>query len=722
MATRACWAAAIRGRWSKAVAFLPVASLLLCAAAASESPQLQALARAYLENPTASEENQLRRFAAAHATEERGLLAYLALGYGAFQNEDFRKAADYLNSARSRPTPVSDYADYHYALAVQGLEDHAGAGKVLTGFETRYPQSTLKDRANLALARSLLAVGDAAGAAALLGARLQSLPRPAADLLLAQVYGAQRDPAAALRTYADIYYRYPASAEAAKAARYKARFPKPQAEQLRARAEGLLAAARGRRAALLDAAQAYRALAASSSGAERERALVGAGAALYRANRTRAAIDALARLEPGDPEVAAQRLYLLAGCYRQMRREQPFVVQVRLLGERHPSSPWYEEALYSAGNFFLLKDGPNAAAPYYQAVYERFPAGKYAVQCHWKVAWIRYREGNYEAAGRLMQDHALKYPSSTQVAAALYWLGRMAEQSDPGAAAAYLRKTAEEYPNYFYGGRARQRLERVPGAPVVKSDAGSARDIPPGPEGRNQEQKIAALKSAGLLDLAAGELRYLAGQDAPHSRYWFLQLARLEHERGRYQAAMEHARRVFPNHLAYDLDRLRREDWELLFPLPWWEEIREKSALAGVDPYLVAGVMRQESAFSPGAVSRARARGLMQVLPSTGRRLARKLGLRRYRTAALFDPALNIRLGTVYLKQVLDRYEGRLEDALASYNAGPHRVDAWRRTHYRDAVEFVESIPFTETRDYVMAVERNTALYRKIYPAGERNP
>jgi soluble lytic murein transglycosylase len=131
---------------------------------------------------------------------------------------------------------------------------------------------------------------------------------------------------------------------------------------------------------------------------------------------------------------------------------------------------------------------------------------------------------------------------------------------------------------------------------------------------------------------------------------------------------------------------------------------------------LIAALIRQESEFNPRAVSRARAYGLTQVLPSTGRQLSRRLGIGGFRTDRLFDPSLNLRLGTHYLRSLLDMHNGRWEVTLAAYNAGKSRTDVWQSWYdYREPAEFVETIPFTETRTYVAVVLRNADVYRRLY-------
>jgi soluble lytic murein transglycosylase len=157
--------------------------------------------------------------------------------------------------------------------------------------------------------------------------------------------------------------------------------------------------------------------------------------------------------------------------------------------------------------------------------------------------------------------------------------------------------------------------------------------------------------------------------------------------------------------------------WHLLFPQPYWTELVADSGANGVDPYLVASLIRQESEFNAGVVSRANAYGLMQLLPSVGKSEAKKHGIKRFGATQLLDPSVNLELGTANLKQVLDRFGGQTEYALAAYNAGDTPVRQWLASNdYKDVAEFVESIPYTETRDYVQSILRNREMYRQLYP------
>jgi len=184
-----------------------------------------------------------------------------------------------------------------------------------------------------------------------------------------------------------------------------------------------------------------------------------------------------------------------------------------------------------------------------------------------------------------------------------------------------------------------------------------------------------------------------------------------------YQATVI-LRKGYPDVYSYRDDQMPREAWEIMFPLTHWDAITKQAAANGVDPYVIAGLIRQESVFNPKALSRANARGMMQLLPSTGRLVAKSAGLGAVGPADLYNPSLNITLGTSYFSQQLQRF-GRVELAAAAYNAGPGRVVQWQAARPVDPIEeWVENIPFSETRGYVQGVLRYTANYRRFYGRG----
>jgi soluble lytic murein transglycosylase len=174
-------------------------------------------------------------------------------------------------------------------------------------------------------------------------------------------------------------------------------------------------------------------------------------------------------------------------------------------------------------------------------------------------------------------------------------------------------------------------------------------------------------------------------------------------------------KKSYPDYSQMKPEELTREEWDIFYPLNFWDIIVQEAANKRLEPHQVAGLIRQESVFDPRAVSPAKAYGLMQLLVPTGQAIARKYGIDRTVTVdALFEPRLNIQLGTGYMRDQFDKF-GRIELVAVAYNAGPGRVPQWRATLPLEIDEFDEAIPFKETRLYVQGVVRNTLQYERLY-------
>jgi soluble lytic murein transglycosylase len=169
------------------------------------------------------------------------------------------------------------------------------------------------------------------------------------------------------------------------------------------------------------------------------------------------------------------------------------------------------------------------------------------------------------------------------------------------------------------------------------------------------------------------------------------------------------------------VDQAPEEFWRYAFPLPFRDKLETRALENAVDPYLMAALIRQESEFDPRVVSRANAIGLTQIKPSTGKEISRQLGIKAFKTAMLYDADTNLQMGVHYLGRMLNSLEGKPELALAAYNAGRSRAVNWRQWgDFREPAEFIETIPFNETRAYVQIVLRNADLYRRLYPPAQR--
>jgi soluble lytic murein transglycosylase len=420
-----------------------------------------------------------------------------------------------------------------------------------------------------------------------------------------------------------------------------------------------------------------------------------------------------------DDDNGARRLYLLMELARDRDDATDQQRIVDLMETRFPRSQWLAEALFSSGNMYLLKRDYPHAVQYYKYLADHFPDSKNSAAAHWRAGWLSYRQRLYSDAASLFEEQIRLYPSATDTVAAMYWRARLYEIVDhkPALAAANYRSIAKTYQHFFYAQMSRSRLSQLGDTVALPSQADTVRTIPVPklvdtfPTDSPQLAKARLLANAGLNEYIADEIAA-----DPDSESWSaLAEAQIYASYGETFRAMRALKRALPYAASAPIDSIPLAYWRILFPEPYWDTIKAESARNNLDPYLVASLIRQESEFNPSVISYANAWGLMQLLPSVGRQLAREEGMRNFQTFQLLDPETNIRLGTRYLRQMLDHLGGVPEYALAAYNAGENRVTDWQSAGpYQGMDEFVESIPFTQTREYVQAIMRNIETYKAI--------
>jgi soluble lytic murein transglycosylase len=647
--------------------------------------------------------------------------AYLALGHASLLDNRYEEAATDFRLARNAGEELADYADFLGARANHGAGNEQAAEELLRGFAERYPESIFADQAPELEAGILLGMKDAAGAERVLTAALgtDAASRPGFQLARGETAFMLGEESEAARIYKRLLLSHPLSAEAGTA---RAKLAALGAEaslsltELRSLGDAYYNAGR-----YANAEEQYRALAGNASldAASRNGFAAAAAACELKLKRlTTAAAEALADTPD---ESGARRLYLLMELARNRNDLDEQKRIVAEMEERFPKSQWLAEALYSSGNMYLLRRDYAVAATYYGYLAAHFPASKKTSAAHWKASWLSYRQGLYADAARLFDEQIRLYPAAPETAAALYWRGRLYEtqERNPARAAANYRALVRAYPHYFYAQMSRQRLTALGAVKAPASETQLERfQAPPTPElmesfpaDSPHLAKAHLLANAGLNEYIAQEI----AADPDSSSWSALAEAQIYASYGETFRALRALKRALPSANSASIESIPLAYWRILFPEPWWATIKAESAKNGLDPYLVASVIRQESEFNPSAVSRANAYGLMQVLPSVGRELARQEGMSRFDTVQLLDPATNIRLGTRYLRQTLERFGGVTEYALAAYNAGDGRVVDWQAAGpYQGMDEFVESIPFTETREYVEAILRNAETYKAI--------
>lgn len=725
-----CWDRSTRGLSCEPMRTLALTFLLLFPLVLP-AQNLESLVRACRERPSVAGRDAIARFAAAHPKDSQGAMALFALGVIDFEDGSYPEAIKRLSEARKRLPQLDDYVAFHLGASHLEAGDPAAAASELRTVLEATPPSPLTSRAAILSAKAYTESGAPTDAITVLRAGYARLTQPAGDFALASALESAGDLPAAAGYYQRVYFQFPAASAASAAASALERllaamgagYPPPMPHAMLERAGKWLEAREYGRAR-----DEFEGLIPRLGGLERDLASVRIGVADYMAQRTQTAYQYLKSLGSLSPEAAAERLYFMTACARRLDDTQAMQEHLAELGRLHPQSEWRLKALVWAANEYLLRNDVAAFEPLYRACYESFPASAEASNCHWKVAWAEWMRRT-PAAPVLMAEHLSRYPESPKASAALYFLGRSAEEAGrSGEARALYRKVVEHFPNRYYAFLCEDRLTQGPLArntgsnmPPTAFDGlqlpvrGGPVSFKPGEQSRLRIARARLLASTGLSDFADAELRFeaRANGDAPSLA---LELARQASRRGVPETAIRHIKGVWPTYLYTPLESAPTEFWRLAFPLPYRQSLEKYGRLRNLDPFVLAGLIRQESEFDRTAISRARAYGLMQVLPSTGRYLARKTRSGRFRSALLFRPDYNIRLGTYYFRQRLDELGGDVEAALAAYNGGKSRVDVWTTWGpFREPAEFIETIPFTETRTYVQVVLANAEVYRRLY-------
>ncbi|MBZ5529308.1 MAG: transglycosylase SLT domain-containing protein [Acidobacteriia bacterium] len=688
--------------------------------------ELAELARG-LNGGEAGAYKKLAAFATRNAGTDWGARAALALGYNDFTRNRHSEALGWFGKARQEKL-LGDYVLFWSAQAHRNLGRNREAYEELRTVQRDYPNSSLREPVLHAFADTAILLGRPQEALTALDAYFGTASKAELLLLRARARQAAKQPARAAADYQTIYFNFPLSDEAKTAGtalsklqrELRLEYPQPLPELQEKRAQAFFDAKKWREARA-EYTRLLAQLPAGEASARRERANLRVAQLLA---QRRSNADPVSKLVLNDPDVDAERMLVLAQIWRANKNGTRMLAALEDLRTKYPASRWVEDALMMEANFYWVQLYRERAAEYYRRIVENHPDSSLAATAAWRIIWVEYLKRNPATSG-LMEAYLDKYPGSPYTVNAIYWMGRCAErEGNPEHARSFYNKAAGRYPMTYFGMAAAQRIEKI--GPGTDNPAPFLDKIPPAPPlrpideplpvaARERWLRAQALRVIGFDASAEMELKF--AYYATSSPRLMAEAAQAAYEQGRFSTGMAYARLAVTNFEARAIGDLPIAVWKVLYPLPYEAAVRHEAAVNGLDPAFVAGLIRQESAFQANAVSSANALGLMQVLPMTAKLLAREAHV-RYARKKLFEPEYNIKLGSLYIKGLLNRAGGP-EQALAAYNAGEDRISSWSaERNYDEIAELVESIPFTETREYVQIVLRNAGAYRMIYGTG----
>jgi soluble lytic murein transglycosylase len=655
----------------------------------------------------------------------------------------------FAKAAAVHPT-LGDYALFYQGEALQAV------GEILPGLEvwqrliTRYPQSLLAPRAGLKMAELFnqnKAHAQAVEACERLLQQGQTKDyRIQALMILGQAREGLEQWGEAEKTYRELWLKYPLHPLGSKGKERRDALVKER----KAFPEKLPAEALWRRAVLLYEGRQYETALGELERIEDfplqdypgryagerwvDELYYHRGMCLFNLKRYALAAEVfnLVIQHSKNEEMAEKSVYWMARSLFRVGRKEEALGYLDLLQKTYPQSSWGDRALNLKATVFQEWGDIEKAVVLFQKIPEKFPQSSLRFSGLWQAGWLLYKNKNLSGAIRTWDRLQELNPSASWMEKVLYWKARALEKLDrKGEAEGHYRQLLKNHPASYYS-----QLASLRGRTYIqgKRKFSPLQDQALPPSGAEKAvsataghlEKGKVLTRLGLLSEAVEELE-AAEEEGNAASEMRLEISRLYREAGDYYRSVSLARKNFPlkstgetssgNHGIYQ---------RLAYPFGHPDLVNRYSQNRNLDPALLSAVILEESRFNAGAVSVAGARGLMQVMPGTGRKIAQQIRVSPFSETLLFDPETNIRMGSWYLAGLLDEFGGKESFALAAYNAGPHVLREWlaqKGPTVRED-EFVESIPYAETRNYVIRVLSSAQMYRMLYrpTKGSGNP
>jgi soluble lytic murein transglycosylase len=624
------------------------------------------------------------------------------------------EALPLVNNPAAFKSPVGDYARYYAGIALQRLDrlDEADAAFAAVAGRTlaaQLPESAQYRRAEIREARK-----DFAGALAIYEQLLARKPLSSQVALvkMASAAASAGESARAIELHRRVVREFALTAEAAEAERLLdglGGFTLETAAEVDVelgRAEALFSARRYDRAR-----SAFVRVRGHVTGNEQHRVTMRLAQIDAALGQPRLARDVFRRYV-GHATLGLDAQYGMLATARALGQHSEANALTEDFVARYPDHPRSEEALNEMARRYVLDDNDEKAAEVYTRMIDRFPGGAFAERGAWKAGWWAYRQKNFAETIRLFERGAARFPRSDYRPSWLYWTARGYDRlGQPAKAVERYRLTATDYLNSYYGRLAWKRLEDHSAARV---SSGVRRVIEPPPAPPPNHGLVQTLIGAGLYRPALHELQYaqrVFGDSAPLQAT----IAFVHNRMGNLRLGISAMRRAYPQFLAAGGEDLPVEILRIIFPIDYWPLLKGHAQAQGLDPFVVAALAAQESTFDPKIRSAANAVGLMQIIAPTGRRLARRVGMRNFTERSLENPEISARLGTRYFGDMVKEFGG-YHYALAGYNAGEHRVRRWNQeAPGLPQDEWIDNIPYPETQNYVKRILGTAEDYRRLY-------
>jgi soluble lytic murein transglycosylase len=619
-------------------------------------------------------------------------------GYCYIQLERFEEGVRALSGLENELNIIADYVIYYRALGDKGLGNMASAERQFRSILTNYPSSGLKKRTLTNLAEIYSNKGDYEKAQNMFRSLYaeERDPLVRASLLndIAQSLEGQKKYKEALSTYRQLWVEFPESrfseGALAKADQISDRegipFVLSDYDYL-SRAERLFKLTKWE-----SALRHFERLPIKDDDTRLKIAII-----KYRIGQLDEASSILAGI------TSPESLYWMSKVSLKQGRDQEASEILKQISLFYPNSDLAPEALYNAARLYQVNLDFKKALELYDLLLRKYPNNEFAEDAAWNLGWIHYRNGRLREA-LITFSSFTNTRSVTNSARATYWKARVLEKIGRKGEAFNIYETlSRSYNPTYYSYLALKKVGSTRGF-NLSPDSYTKTDVVNKVSLRKNRAEL--LIELSMFDDAILEIQEFEKEATNTGE--LIEVSKLYNRAAKFNHSIK---------IAQDI-RLPEAYW-LSYPKGFGEIVRLYSGKYQADELVIYSIIREESRFQEDAVSPSGAIGLMQIIPDTGIYTAGKVGISGYTTDMLYTPIINIQLGIAYFQEVLQQYNGVVHLAIASYNAGPHVVVRWvEKLKNLETDEFIEEIPYGETRNYVKRVLRSYGVYKAIYDKG----
>lgn len=674
---------------------------------------------------------------AAETEENRTTLEasfLIGVAYKALGNLD--DAAGWLQRS-SKYEPIADYAVFYLGETYLSAGNYQAALDTFLTIRSRFPDSRWGEDADLKASVALFQLGRYIESRLSLARFIKEYPRssliPLARIRIAEVDEKIGDPKGAYNQYKAIWVNHPTSPESRRASERmrqtaSSEFPTgvstplstPSVDERYSRVCNLFSNSSYREGineltAILKEVEEMDDATKPKWFAE---SMLKLGDAYFQVKEDNKALAVLKKFSTtaSKPKMLAEGAFLSAKAFQRSGQRAEAAAAFDKLIKDFPGEEFAARGMYRWADMAEGDDDTARAGSLYHNLYIELPDSPLADDALWKVGWLSYLEKDYKGAYLIFNKLLTEYPYSEFTDTATYWSARTAEKLDMvDKAAVHYTDVINRFPLSYYAAISRGRIVIASETPArkVKSLSYEPHTIP------DRYVSLHLNKGKTLMDLGFSEdasVELSMAEARCTDKVTLLEIARLMTRVGAYNKAQRLVVNRFQEFLIDDAIQPDAEIWTFAFPAGFSEDVRINADKNSLNPFLIHAIIKEESSYRTDVVSRAGAVGLMQLMPSTGNNISKETGFKDYSTPSLYRSEVNISLGSSYLKKLVKGSNGKIPLAIASYNAGPNAVSSWvSRYGTEEMDEFIEKIPYPETRNYVKKVLRSYDVYERLY-------